>query len=176
MPSLQLFFITVFNVWFTVEINTIVYWAFTDLLVDTPSPLCPWPTTLQTFHEWRDWNCRTWACSRILIFTEPDNSQCSYFYHPPLENMEATKRNSTAAISCKIALIWDALPPCPLWAAMAVNSWASGPFLNLALLDVWGRHPGHATLLGKWLRTQVCHTKGGEESLFFSVCAPYLNN
>ena len=67
----------------------------------------------------------------------------------PFENTEATKRNSTAAISCKIALIWDALPPCPLWAAVAVNSWASGPFLNLALLDVWGRHPGHATLLGR---------------------------
>ena len=54
----------------------------------------------------------------------------------PFENMEATKRNSTAAISCKIALTWDALPPCPLWAAVAVNSWASGPFPNLALLDV----------------------------------------
>ena len=178
MPSLHLFFfhycfkclIYCWNKHFLPRVYSFTCWH-------TLSPL---PLTHhhlgQTFHEWRDWNCRTWGCRRILIFTEPDNSQCSYFYHPPIENMEATKRNSTAAISCKIALIWDALPPCPLWAAMAVNSWASDPFLNLALLDIWGHHPGHAVLLGRPLRTQVCHTKGGEESLFFSVCVPFLNN
>ena len=54
----------------------------------------------------------------------------------PFENMEVTKRNSTAAIACKITLIWDVLPPCPLCAAVAANSWASDPFLNLALLDI----------------------------------------
>ena len=91
-----------------------------------------------------------------------------------LENMEETKRNSTAVIAYKVTLIWDALPPWPTACRYGSKFLGQWSLPKAGLPDLWGHHPGHAVLPERPLRTQVCHKKRWRGEPFLQYLCPFL--